>query len=227
MRNRPLHRALVGTLLAGLLAACGADSTGDAASPVQGTAKAEPVAAESPPKRDPHSHERKERPLPAFGGWTLDGDRLEVSSLMGRRLMVFFFNPELDDADVVAEAVSRVAGERGKHNFEILGVAMASTGDVARAFVTEHGIDYRVLDDSNAAVASRLGLRTPLAILGVDAEGYVIFGLAQFAAKGPGAVAAIEEQLRTSLRLPEPDSGSPPGARPEAPGSGSGTSVGV
>jgi peroxiredoxin len=136
---------------------------------------------------------------------------------MGRRLMVFFFNPELDDADVVAEAVSRVAGERGKHNFEILGVAMASTGDVARDFVTEHGIDYRVLDDSNAAVASRLGLRTPLAILGVDAEGYVTFGLAQFAAKGPGAVAAIEEQLRTSLRLPEPDSGSPPGARPEAP----------
>jgi len=216
VRIRPLHCALVSALAAGLLAGCGAGSNGDDAASAPSTAQAQPVAAELE-KPAPHAHERKERPLPAFSGRTLEGDRLEVSSLMGRRLLIFFFNPEQKDAAVVAEAIAAIADERGKHNFEILGVAMASTGERTRAFVAEHGIDYRVLDDSSAAIARRLGLRAPVAVLGVDAEGYVTFGVAQFAPNAPDAARVVEDQLRTSLRLPGPTSTATAGTRPEAP----------
>jgi peroxiredoxin len=216
--RRLLQRSLAGVLVAGLITACGAEgpaagADGQSADPAR-PAAAEPVSARA---RDAHAHERKERPLPAFGGRTLAGDRLEVSSLLGRRLLIFFFNPDVGEAAVVARAVARIARARAEHNFQILGVSMAVPPERARAFAGEHGLDFSILDDSSARIARRLGLRTPVAMLGVDAEGFVTFGLAQFASEAPKADELIEAQLRTSLRLPEPDAGGAPGARPEAP----------
>ena len=68
----------------------------------------------------------------------------------------------------------------------------------------------------------------PVALLGVDAEGYVIFGLGQFATDEPSAAIAIEEQIREALRLPaRADAAAPgarqPAARPELPGAASST----
>jgi peroxiredoxin len=223
VRRRLLQHALAGVIVAGLLTACGAErppSGADGGSQDAGTrsgtqASAKPVAARA--GGDAHAHERKERPLPAFAGRTLTGERLEVSSLLGRRLLIFFFNPEIDEADVVAQAVAQLARERAEHNFEILGVAMAAPPQRAREFAQQHGLEFPILDDSSARIAGQLGLRTPVAMLGIDAEGYVTFGLAQFASSAPDAQALIESQLRTALRLPEPDAGSASDARPEAP----------
>ncbi|MBW2390495.1 MAG: hypothetical protein JRG89_18990, partial [Deltaproteobacteria bacterium] len=57
-----------------------ADSSSDTAIPVA--------------KRHP-----SERPLQAFSGTGLDGERLTISQFIGKRLTLFFFNPEVDEAD--------------------------------------------------------------------------------------------------------------------------------
>jgi len=160
---------------------------------------------------------RVERPLPAFSGRTLEGERYSISSAIGKRLLIFFFNPDVSDAGVVAKAVGEISPLRGKHNFEILGVATASSSENARAFIERLKIDYRVIDDSSAQIARQLGLRTPVAMLGVDTDGYVIFGFGQFSAEASNAADRIAAQLRSELRLPEPGNGSTPGLRPEAP----------
>jgi peroxiredoxin len=146
---------------------------------------------------------RPERPLPAISGWTLDDQRFDVANVLGRRLLLFFFNPEVHEAEVVARAVQRIAPLRGKHNFQIFGIAIASSRARAAAFAKQHGFDFPVVDDSSAAIAQKLGMRIPVALLGVDAEGYVVFGLGQFAVDEPDTEKAIEAQIREALRLPE------------------------
>ncbi|HVN38151.1 MAG TPA: multiheme c-type cytochrome [Myxococcota bacterium] len=211
LRARATRAALCAVSAWSLLTACGdevapeaakADAAGKSSSqPAPAAAPTAPAAASAAaPAAKP---ERRERPLPAFGGWTLDNKRLEVQSLLGKRLVVFFFNPEVDATGAIADAVASIAKVRGPNNFEILGVAVGASGDAARAFVKRHGLDFPVIDDSAAKVAGQFGLRTPMALLGVDSEGYVVFGMAQFPTDA-GARASVEQQLRQALRLPEP-----------------------
>ena len=100
-------RTLAPALAFAVAIACGqepdapaADSAAASASAAKAAAPAEtPAAAPKPaPKhvRSPH-----ERPLPAFSGWTLDDQRFEVANLLGQRLLLFFFNPEVKEAAVV------------------------------------------------------------------------------------------------------------------------------
>jgi peroxiredoxin/nitrate/TMAO reductase-like tetraheme cytochrome c subunit len=184
--------------------------------------KAAPEAAKTETRTDlkptstpaPEKSARKERPLPAFGGWTLDDQRLEISSLLGKRVIVFFFNPEVASSAPVAQALADIQKYRGEQNFEIVGVAVGASREAARAFVAKQGLAFRVIDDSSAQIAGRFGLRTPLALLGVDAEGYVTFGMAQFPSD-TDARPAVEQQLRMALRLPEANAGTE--GKPEAP----------
>jgi len=197
-----------------LVVACGAPSDAPRAggngrataarpSPVQAVAaKSEPEAASHP----------RGRPLPAFSGWTLDDERLEISSLIGKRLVVTFFNPEVDNAVTVTRALNAIAPLRSRHNFEIVGIATGAERKVAIAFASREKIAFPVIDDSSARLARRFGLRAPSGMLGVDTEGYVIFGYSQFPGNEPEA---IEARLREALRLPELGAGGP--SRPEAP----------
>ncbi|MCZ6784586.1 MAG: redoxin domain-containing protein [Proteobacteria bacterium] len=141
--------------------------------------------------------------MPAFEGRTLEGDHLSVSSLIGKRLLLFVFNPELPESQVAAQAVAAVAAERAAHNFSVVGIAVGSSFDVAREFVEKTGLDFPVLDDSSARIARTLGLRLPLVLLGVDPEGYLLFGMGSFATDIPDAAAVLESQVRERLRMPE------------------------
>ena len=73
------------------------------------------VAAAEQPK--PQKKTRREQPLPSFSGWTLDNERLDASSLLGKRLLLFFFNPEVKEAPTATKAVGEISKLRGKHNF--------------------------------------------------------------------------------------------------------------
>ncbi len=159
---------------------------------------------------------RQERPLPAFSGWTLDDERLDIASRIGKRLVVFFFDPADEAATPVSNAVVRIAKLRGDHNFDMVGVAVGSSRPKAKTYATEHGIDFPVIDDGSRRIAERFGLRQPAALLGVDAEGYLVWAMMQFPAAGPDAIDAIESQVRTALRLPGDDE-VVPGDRPIAP----------
>ena len=220
MRNRvPLLAAVVGVLLVVFqLPACGGDE-GDSTKAAAGRETAKPSTVTADVRGDAlPAARRHEKPLPAFSGVTLDGRRIDVASLIGRRLLLFFFNPEVREAAVVGDAIRRISKLRAKNNFEIMGVAVGASRNAAREFASELAADYPIIDDSDARIARRFGLRQPTSMLGVDAEGYVVFGFAQFNVEGSEASARIERQLRTALRLPDQADGSgDPMQRPLAP----------
>jgi peroxiredoxin len=198
-----------------LLVACGEPP--DASAPVASASVSEQPAAKAPKRTT--TRPRNERPLPAFDGRTLDGEPLAVSSLLGKRLLLFFFDPDAREAGPAANAVRNVASLRDEHNFRIVGVAMGTSRTKSREFATKHGFDFPSFDDSGSAIAKKLGLRMPVALLGVDAEGYVTFarGGAPLEAHDPAAI--VESGIRESLRLPAAQAAMQPvlGERPLAP----------
>ncbi|MDP6980446.1 MAG: multiheme c-type cytochrome [Myxococcota bacterium] len=160
-----------------------------------------------------------ERPLQAFRGTGLEGERLSISNFIGKRLTLFVFNPEVPDASFVSDAVSRVAAARGKQNFHIVGIAVGSSTAKARAFASEKGFDFPVFDDSRGTIASQLGVRSPVGIYGFDNEGYFDFAIGFFNPNVPDPAGVVEEQLREKLRLPakSDDEGGRLDPRPTAP----------
>ena len=137
--------------------------------------------------------------MPAFSGWSLDDEQVNIGDLLGPRLLLFFFNPEVKEASPAADAIVAIATLRGEHNFEILGIATGSNKHTAKDFVAAHRIPFTVLDDSNAAITQRLNLRSPVAVIGVDREGYMTFGTPGF---GSADASSIQTRLRQTLRLP-------------------------
>jgi len=142
-----------------------------------------------------------ERPLPGFSGRTLSGTRLTMSSLIGRRVVLFFFNPETQGADSVGNAVAAVAKQRKRHNFQVVGIGIGSSTPKVRNFAQTHGFDFPVIDDSNANISSLLRIPAPLVILGADAEGYMNFALPGFDTEQENASGVIADKLRDSLRI--------------------------
>jgi peroxiredoxin len=191
-------------------AGAGADAgAGEARAPARAAASEVPAPAARGARREP--------PLPAFEGWTLDEERLSVSSLLGRRTLFFLFNPAVKDAEPVGQAVAAVAEMRRAHNFAVVGVAQGTDHEAARAFLEQRGLEAPTLVDPNGAFGARVGLRMPVAVLLVDAEGYMV--------QASGAASEMEDPagwmetlLREWLRLPAGDAGlAGLGERPKAP----------
>src|SRR5690606_33627533 len=162
---------------------------------------------------------RQERPLPAFEGTLLDGQPFAVSQLMGKRALLFFFDPARPDAAPAATALARIAGERRDHNFEVVGIAVGARAEQVRAFAAEHRLDVPIVDDPTGAIPGRVGLRTPAAFVAVDAGGYVTFASGLPPPEATSADQVVENQLREALRLPAEKPALAPvlGVRPMAP----------
>jgi peroxiredoxin len=156
----------------------------------------------APRQSPPAPRAKNERPLPAFEGRTLDGSTLSSSSLLGRRLLLFFFSIDAPEAPAVAQAVAAVSRLRGKHNFDVVGVGVADTSRELEALAQAYDLDFPIIDDTRGSIVSRLGLRVPVALVGVDAEGYVSFGLASFPQNAADVAGFVESDLRQQLRLP-------------------------
>ncbi|MEE3327888.1 MAG: multiheme c-type cytochrome [Myxococcota bacterium] len=142
-----------------------------------------------------------ERPLPAFSGRTLAGTRLSMTSLLGKRVVFFFFNPEVKGAGTAATAVAQVAKLAQGNNFRIVGIGVGSTTSKVRAFAQTHAFDFPVIDDSNAQISSLLRVPAPLFIVGADAEGYMSFVIPGFDTSGDDAVERIADRIKESLRI--------------------------
>jgi hypothetical protein len=92
---RPVHVRICVIALLGVVVASGNATPGDAAAPgVNEAQAAAPAAVESKKEAKRKKQPRRERPLPNFSGRTLEGERLEVSSMLGKRLVIFF-SPEV------------------------------------------------------------------------------------------------------------------------------------
>lgn len=158
--------------------------------------------------------------MPAFEAATLSGGRLSLSSLIGKRALLFFFDPSVPSARVMAEAVARIVGERDDHNFRVVGVAMSSKPEPSLKLLEEHGLEIPTLHDPQARLINQiLRRKAPSALILVDAEGYLVqaqIGEGSFSVSDPAGI--IAGNLRDWLRLP----GEEPvvyalGERPEAP----------
>lgn len=219
VRPSPALAAAVWLLFGALAPGCG-EATAPVAAAPEPTAPAADgteTPAAAPAKTRPV--ERQERPLPAFEGTTLDGAPFAVSQLVGRRVLLFFFDPTAREAGPAATAVARVARERSAHNFEVIGVALGASATRARAFASEHGLEFPIVDDPARAIQARVGLRAPVALIGADAEGYVTFASGVPPPEAADADDVVEGQLRESLRLPATRPPLAPllGVRPAAP----------
>ncbi len=214
--TRRTGRETVLCICLALLLACGNSETGSAPSSPQAPRAAAgddvvPASTEPPPRR-------LERPLPAFEGFTLDGDKLSARSMLGRRLLLFVFNPDVKVSDSVAEVVQEIAPLEGDHNFRILGIGTGASREAIEAFRSKHGLGFPVIDDSSARIANRLQMRVPVALAGADAEGYVLFSFAV-----PETANDVRDflgrEIRDKLRLPTDASGLFPmlGEKPLAP----------
>jgi peroxiredoxin len=210
-------RALAAVALA-LALGCGEGAQEPAAktAPPASAASTASAAAEAAPAPRPA---RNERPLPAFEAVTLAGEPFSVRELVGRRAVIFLFQPDAREAAPTADAVARVAKASREQNFAVVGIAQGSGPERIRAFAAEHALDFPLVDDSAGAFAGRLGLRAPAAVVGADAEGYVTFAVGGPPPDAPDAVAVVETQLREALRLPSEHAAVAPtlGVRPPAP----------
>jgi peroxiredoxin len=192
---------------AGLVAACSEQAPPPAAAPVQ------PASASA---AAPAADQRRTRPLPAFEGRDLDGAAWRSADWLGKRTLVFGFDPLAPAAPTVARALAAIAPERGAHNFEIVGVAAAADPGAAKSFLAAQGLALRALLDPGRELARRIGIGQPVWLALADAEGNLLYGEEYFPAEGPDPAGAVETVLREQLRLPARGDGAPE-AHPLAP----------
>ncbi len=147
-----------------------------------------------------------ERPIPAFEGTTLNGDRLAIRDLLGSRIVLFCFNPEVEPAAEIGQALGSISEESRDHNFEVIGIGVGSDPETLSRFVEEQAFPFPVIDDSGGSITRLLRLRSPNAILEIDPDGYLGFAMGYFPKKGD-VRNTVETELREKLRLPDRESG--------------------
>jgi peroxiredoxin len=145
--------------------------------------------------------QRRARPLPAYEGVDLSGTRWSTSDLVGRRTLLFGFDPKADDAPLVADAVAAIADQQEAHNFRIVGVARTDAAQ-ARAFLDGKGLRVRSFLDPAGTLGQRIGVRQPVWLILTDAQGNLQFGTEYFPSEGADPASAIATTLRDELRLP-------------------------
>jgi len=213
--DRRAMRFVAGALAPALIVGLGAGLWG-----CERSHEATPSATAATPAAEPESRshpEPRKRPLPAFGGYTLDGQRFAIRDLLGRRALLFFFNPEVDAANAAGEAVAGLMGERGDHNFRVVGIALGTDVETARTYAEHHGFDFPIVDDAGGEISGALRLRQPLLFVGVDPAGDIAFSMPGDFPGIPDPAAAIEANLRESLRLPASGAVEDAASRPLAP----------
>ena len=213
LRDLAVLLAIAGVL--GGSIACRSEDGPDESTASTAAAEAAP-AAEAADTTSQAKPRRTERPLPAFSGFSLGGERKSASDLLGRRAVVVFFDAATRPAETVLRGVQQLTALRGPHNFELLGVASGASRAEIESFVERTGLGFDVIDDSSRRIWRRFGMQEPVTVLGVDPDGYVMWGFAHFDTTHADASDRIADQFRERLRIE--DAAAPaPGDRPLAP----------
>jgi peroxiredoxin len=181
--------------IAGVACSVGCEAQQNPAAPETTSAAAAPVAA-------PPVDQRRTRPLPAFEGRDLDGVPWRTADWLGKRTVVFGFDPTQPASTTVARALAAVASLRGPQNFEIVGVATSANAEAARDLLTRERLSIRTLLDPGKELAQRVGVRQPVWLLITDPDGNLAFGEEYFPEEGPDPAGSVEQNLRSQLRLP-------------------------
>ena len=163
---------------------------------------------------------RRELALPRFEGATLDGGRAGTDLLQKRRGLIYVFAAGDPDAERVAALLEDIRVEATAANIVILGVNRDPKPGLARHYMLLHGFEFPVISDPDGQISRKL--RVPPAsssLLLVDADGYLIGGIAGLAQQPKDQDEALGFELRRLLQLAPKSSAATPllGVRPEAP----------
>jgi peroxiredoxin len=194
-----------------LIAGCPSEKPSSASAPDTNAAQAAPAQAppeSAPPVPTPPAtpvSERRGAPVPAFEGSALDGTPLSVSKFLGKRTLLWGFNPEIPGARPVAAALAAIAAERTSANFQIVGFAQGSSAETTRAFLHDAGLDFATFLDNSGEFATKIYRQAPpmWAIL-LDGDGNMISQTYYFPTELPNPERLIEQTFREWLRLELP-----------------------
>jgi peroxiredoxin len=170
-------------------------------------APASPAAAQVPaptaaPVEPAAARSRSERPLPSFSATTFSGERIAARDLLGKRLVLFFFDASKPESEPMLRVVARLAPLQRDQNFRIVGVASSGSTTDARTAIARHGLDFTILNDASGGLARRFGLGIAAGALFVDSEGYITGAMGGVIEEADDPEAVIEAGLREQLRLP-------------------------
>lgn len=128
---------------------------------------------------------------------SLDGERVTLSSLRGRPVLINFWATWCPPCREEFPLMVQAYADHAEDGLEILGILHDDAAEGARAFVTDQGATWPVLlDPEDAAWEDYLGVGLPTSFY-VDAEGIV-----QAFSVGPFTEAGLAAQLATILPQP-------------------------
>ena len=183
-RGRRSHAALLCVLIgSSLLLACSGGESNEADG-TAGTAPTAGAASEAPhavAKRDDASdasadsiqvaaggvvtkskkaekaaRHSNERPVPNFEGRTLAGTSLSMQSMLGDRVVLFFFDPSDPKSPAVGRAVQALHEKGAENNFRVVGIGRGNSSAVIASFSRDNGLGFPVIDDSSGAIGEAL-----------------------------------------------------------------------
>jgi cytochrome c biogenesis protein CcmG/thiol:disulfide interchange protein DsbE len=131
------------------------------------------------------------KPMPAFAGATLDGDRFSSTELAGKPAVVNFWGSYcipscVDEHPVLLDLVARHGDD-----LRMVGVLVNDTPDGARGFLARYGqVSWPNVLNADASISIDYGVTGPPETFFVDARGIV---LARHV--GPLTPAVVAEQL--------------------------------
>jgi len=186
-----------------LIAGCPGDAPTGGSAPDATAAQAAPAPA--PSSTLPPASERRGVPVPAFEGRALDGSPLAISKLLGKRAVLWGFNPEIPGARVLAGALAAIAPERTSANFQIIGFSQGSTAETTRAFLADTGLDIPLFLDDTGSFSARIYRQPqPAWAMLMDADGNLIAETSYFPTDVPEPEKAVGQIFRGWLRLTAP-----------------------
>ncbi len=163
---------------------------------------------------------RRELALPRFEGTTLSGGQASTDLFQKRRGLILVFASTDPDSERVAALLEDVRAEAGAANIAILGIDRDPNPELARGFLRRHGFEFPVLSDRNGQISRKLRVRpASSSLLVVDAEGYLIGGIAGLAERPKDQDELLAGELRGLLSLAPRSSAATPllGVLPIAP----------
>lgn len=198
MPFRRLSYVFLSFFLAAAFLGCGADSQSKPDEDKSSAAIEKPDEESKPKART--IPKRRDRPLPAIQGRTLEGKEFSITNHLGKRAVLYFFDAGHKEAAPGAEAIAAIAPFQSKNNFQIIGISNGENPMMTSQFAGKYSFDFPIVMDPDRIFLQRFRMRESNAMVGMDPEGYFSF-IHGVPHGGEDPAQILTDQLFDSLRI--------------------------